>query len=237
MIGLLPKWLSRVLLPVMFVFTLLSHSLTLLIPDYHSLLSNALSKLIPGVRPPYTELVDLKRQNTSLKQKNKALHKQLSNQASKNKASKAVSQKIAKRLIRNVTVNTGSVLVESFPYLGVGTLIGVTAMDVNDACETMKDINNMLANIGQEPDKHSASEICSYTDKIPSPQRIADYWEHSTSALKDAAERKQNQIKEHVGNFKHDLGGFMGYLVERSKARWQKVMGFIKYLMFEHSWI
>lgn len=225
------------MLPAMFIFTLISHSLTLVMPDYQSLLSNALSKFIPDIRTPYSEITDLKRENTSLKKENKALNNKLSNHIAKSKASKEVSQKIAKRLIRNVSINTGSILVESVPYLGVGTLIGVTAMDVNDACETMKDVNTILSNIGQEPDQLSTSEICSYTDQIPSPDMIANYWEQSTSNLKAAAAKKQNEVKEHIGTFHHDLGGFLAHLVERSKARWHKVMGFIKYLMFEHSWI
>lgn len=237
----IPAFIRRLLLPVIFIFTLISHTFTLFIPDYHSLLANSLSKLIPDIRTPYSEIADLKSKNTQLKNKNLELNKdndelkkKYTDQTAKNKASKQISKDIASRLLRNVSINTSSVLVESVPYLGVGTIIGVTAMDINDACNTMKDVNRILKNIGEEPDINTATKICKFKEKIPSREQIANYWENKTKTLKAAAERQQNKVKEHVGDIKHDLGGFIDHLIERSKARWKQIIDFIMYLIFEY---
>jgi hypothetical protein len=37
---------------------------------------------------------------------------------------------------------------EAVPYIGVGTMLAVTAMDIKDACDTMKDMDNLLIALG-----------------------------------------------------------------------------------------
>ncbi len=178
MIGFLPKCISRLLLPTIFVFTLISHSLTLLIPDYHSFLAQSLSKIVPNIRSPYTEIDDLKNK-----------------QAQRGKVSKKVSQNISKRLLRNVSVNTGSVLVESVPYVGISTVIAVTAMDVKDACDTMKDMNTILSNLGEEGEQQSMTEICSYADRIPDSETIRRHWKENTQAIQVAASTTAEELE------------------------------------------
>lgn len=193
------------------------------------------------MRLPYSEIADLKKEkgmltkeNKKLKSKNVAINNKYTKLKNNIKASKGISTKIAKRLIRNVSMNTGSVLVESVPYWGIGTVIGVTAMDVNDACNTMKDVNSILTKLGETADTNSVSTICSYADRIPNPQAVATYLDQSTDQLKKASHTKMNEVSKHVGDFNYHLGGFIDHVVTRTKKRWENTKGFLKYLIFEY---
>ena len=53
------------------------------------------------------------------------------------------SKRLAIRSATNVSRNVSSVFAEAIPIVGTGIMLGVTAWDVHDACETLKDINEL----------------------------------------------------------------------------------------------
>lgn len=65
------------------------------------------------------------------------------------KTAKEVATAVNGRLAKGVARNTAAIPAESLPYVGIGVTLSVTALDIYDACETMKDINGLLVLLGQ----------------------------------------------------------------------------------------
>ena len=217
----------RLILPIALISTLASHGLTLLLPNYHALLTNALSHVMPNINAHNKNLDKLKKDNAKLKDKNKALDRRLTKHST---ATTKFTDKLKTRLVRNVAVNTGSVLTESIPLYGAAVVVGVTAMDVTDACSTMNDINELLREVGQEPDIGQASKVCSSIDKIPSAKEIAEYWFSGVATLKSDTTARLQSLQTKVDASRIELGGFLHYLKEEVKLKWTKVIIWLKTL-------
>ena len=104
--------------------------------------------------------------NSPIKQ-NEALKTRLEAQRLK---VKNVSQRIVKRTARNVTTNVSSVLGEAIPYLGVATVIAVTALDVKDGCDTVRDINEMSKSLEIDSIDDTENSVCGM--KVPTVNDI-----------------------------------------------------------------
>lgn len=59
--------------------------------------------------------------------------------------------KLAARTVKGAVRNASGVLTEAIPYVGVAAMLAITAADLNDACDTMKDINALHDTIGLAP--------------------------------------------------------------------------------------
>lgn len=62
---------------------------------------------------------------------------------------KRFSTRLAQRTVVNVTRNVSSIPGEAIPIIGTTLVVGVTAWDVYDACETMKDIKQLQSGFEQ----------------------------------------------------------------------------------------
>lgn len=63
-------------------------------------------------------------------------------------ATKKISSKLAARSVRNAGRNVTSSVAESIPWIGAAFVAGEVAWDVYDACETMKDANELNSIFG-----------------------------------------------------------------------------------------
>lgn len=63
-------------------------------------------------------------------------------------ATKKISSKLAARSVRNAGRNVTSSFAESIPWIGAAVVAGEVAWDVYDACETMKDANELNSVFG-----------------------------------------------------------------------------------------
>ena len=73
-------------------------------------------------------------------------HKALKNRT------KYTMRKIARRTVSSVSRNLASSVSESIPYIGVSAVIISLALDIDDACETMKDIDDLEAILSPHED-------------------------------------------------------------------------------------
>ena len=244
---------KRTFLPLSLLAVLASHGLTLFIPNYHTLLANTLSKMVPDIRSPWTEIDDLTRRNSGLKEHNQKLttsNKKLTTKnseltTSNKKLSRKLdavaetptkfndfSKKLSARIVRNIGINTSSVLVESVPVYGTAIVIGVTAMDINDGCNTMNEMNELLVQLDQEPDTSGANKVCAYKNALPSRTDITQYWSQSIVNLKaDTAARAQS-LKQYTTDTNANLGGFIDHLVNDIKSKWAKFIQKVSELIF-----
>ncbi|MEI6270513.1 MAG: hypothetical protein WCP01_16680 [Methylococcaceae bacterium] len=56
---------------------------------------------------------------------------------------KKISPRIARRAILNAAKNLSSVPLEALPLGGLAAMLALTASDINDDCQTMKDLNEL----------------------------------------------------------------------------------------------
>ena len=78
------------------------------------------------------------------------------------------TKRLALRSVTNAARNVSSVFAEAIPVVGTGIMLGVTAWDVIDACDTIKDINE-LNSVFEHPQEDS-SKVCGM--KVPTQQEV-----------------------------------------------------------------
>lgn len=75
-----------------------------------------------------------------------------------------ISGRVARRAALNATKNVGAVAVEAVPVIGVAAMLALTASDLYDDCQTLKDMNELNITFGQS--KHEdETTICGL--KVP----------------------------------------------------------------------
>ncbi|PSJ16433.1 hypothetical protein [Nitrosomonas supralitoralis] len=120
--------------------------------------------------------------------------KLISGSARKSAAVQKVSQRIASRSIAGATRNIASLPGETIPILGTTLIIGVTAWDILDSCEDLKDLNKLNSAF-----KHPLEDqdvVCGI--EIPTKEEVmAEVKENWRKAYKNAA-IEINKIEERV---------------------------------------
>lgn len=117
----------------------------------------------------------LRRQNARLIDLADALrNEQVVYRGKKMLAAKAVSNH-ASRVSRRITVsslrNAGSMAAEAMPFIGAAAIVGVTALEMHDACEALKDVQelNTAFNPGSAPSEETQT-VCSI--EMPSREEL-----------------------------------------------------------------
>ena len=82
---------------------------------------------------------------------------------------KKIANRVSKRTIRNITTNLAAVPAESIPFLGMATILAITAMDLKDACDDMKDMDE-LKGIFSTSDGEQADKVCGL--RVPSKDEV-----------------------------------------------------------------
>ena len=106
--------------------------------------------------------------------------KQRKTSAAVRKTTRRVAHRVAKATARS----TSSIAAESIPYLGIGVIVGVTALELHDACETMKDLHALDVAFNPEA-ANDANEVCGQA--VPTKGEIIDSVMESPSKAWNAA--------------------------------------------------
>ena len=110
------------------------------------------------------------------------------------KALKEVAGTVRNRLAKGVARNAASVPAESIPYVGIGVVLSMTALDIHDACSTMKDINGLLRMLGQGEEN---SDVCG--TKLPTPDEVVaslkTNWKSSMEQARQQARAVQTGVQ------------------------------------------
>ena len=78
------------------------------------------------------------------------------------------SKRLALRSATNAARNASSVVAEALPVFGTAFMLGVTALDLRDACETLKDLN-ALNSVFDHP-QEDYTQVCGM--KVPSKDEV-----------------------------------------------------------------
>lgn len=110
------------------------------------------------------------------------------------KQAKTTVEAVHQRLAKGVTRNLTALPAESIPYLGLVVTIGVTSLDIYDACQTMKDFNALLNMMGQGAVN---PELCG--QKVPSLDQVLidakTKWRESYIRVRDEAKVPVPEIR------------------------------------------
>jgi hypothetical protein len=108
---------------------------------------------------------------------------------------KLVAGRVRARLVTGVARNAGSVPAESVPYLGIGVILSMTALDLYDACQTMKEFNELLLRLGQGVE--SVEAVCGV--KVPTKEQVVANlgatWRKSYEDARKAAADAKAQVQ------------------------------------------
>lgn len=80
--------------------------------------------------------------------------------AGKLATAKGISNRIARRVLKNVSYNVSSVLGEAVPYIGAATVVAVTALDIKDGCDTVRDLNALVRSLDPTATPEPEEPIC-----------------------------------------------------------------------------
>ena len=75
-------------------------------------------------------------------------HQQYSKKIQQEKAIQKISSRVSKRTARGALRNVATMPAEVLPFIGLGVVVGVTALEIKEACETMKDLDELNQLIG-----------------------------------------------------------------------------------------
>jgi hypothetical protein len=141
-----------------------------------------------------TEL-DLDGERVKVKQTSLDLQNVKAKQLIDAKEAKLVAGRVGERLAKGVARSVGSVPAESVPYLGVGVILSMTALDLYDACQTMKEFNELLLKLGQGVESQEA--VCGM--KLPTKQEVVANlgatWRKSYEDARAAAADAKAQVQ------------------------------------------
>lgn len=102
------------------------------------------------------------------------------------KQAKATVEAVHRRLAKGVSRNVAALPSESIPYLGLGVTLAVTSLDIYDACQTMKDFNDLLRMMEQGEEK---PDLCG--QKVPTLDQVLAStrveWRSSVQRVADEA--------------------------------------------------
>ena len=117
---------------------------------------------------------------TNLNQKNNGLVKQA---ATQKRAVGAITNRLAKRTRRGAIRNIVAVPAEALPVAGALVVVGVTGLELKDACQTMNDLAEL--NTLMEQDRHADNgTVCGL--KLPTVKEVKERTSTSPGAVWDA---------------------------------------------------
>lgn len=119
-------------------------------------------------------------EHKALQVENKAHIKKSFDQAS---TAKSISARLATRSTANAARNLSSVPAETVPVVGTAIVLAVTAWDLNDACETLKDLNELNEKFEHPPVSHT--KVCGM--KVPTQEEALSQIKGNWQAIYDKA--------------------------------------------------
>jgi hypothetical protein len=90
----------------------------------------------------------------------------------RNKSVKKYGNKIVKRTARTTAKSIASIPLESLPYIGVATILTVTAYEIKSACDNKKDMDSLYSELGFLDNEETSAfdDVCNL--KTPSKEDI-----------------------------------------------------------------
>ena len=178
-ISFLFKTISGLVLTAVIIGSL-ALNLTMFLWSTGALAVSAAFSNLTGVTSVVRGLADA---NDILQKKNTKLIAKQANSAANKRIVGELSEKIAKRTNRSAARNIISMPAESLPWIGLTTVVGVTALEIYDACATMEDMQEINRILGTSA-TIDADTTCGM--KVPTREDVIASIEKSPQAAYEA---------------------------------------------------
>ncbi|GEM_PF-1400791 len=233
--------LKNITIFLVIILSLSTNVLLITSSGFHSLAVSFLEKLTFNtltINSPYKKQKLLEAENKRLKTKNRKLaaknrlfiktnkrlrstnRKLISDRLARLKRTalaRKVIQRIARRTMRDVAIDIGSMVGEATPYIGISFVVASTALDLKDGCDTIRDINKVLRNLEGENELVDENKVCGM--KVPTTEELVQ-------KIKETVGGTLHQSKENIRNLYNStyeaLGGTIYYSKEYMKEKSQK---------------
>jgi hypothetical protein len=159
---------------------------------------------------PVTKARRIQAENGEIKKMNRELLEKQGIQTIKVLEARKISKGIAERVANNVAKNVASIPTEAVPYLGAAVVVTVTALDVKDGCDTVRDVNEMMKILEVEPTDVDEREVCGI--KVPSSEEILSSIKQDIGGTIYSAKER---TKENAQKFYDDLGGTLNEMFNK----------------------
>lgn len=113
-----------------------------------------------------------------------------------------VAKGVIKRSAKNAAKNVSSIIGEAIPYLGTALIVSVTADDVIDACDTIRDMNEMAALLETETAIDQQNTVCG-TKVLTADEVMTSVKQNLGTSISQV----QEQTKESARGFYEAVGG------------------------------
>lgn len=98
------------------------------------------------------------------------------------------STRVSRRMATAAARNAGSVAAEAIPIAGIAVIVAVTAWDIHDSCETMKDLHALDLAFNPQADRDpEITEVCGMT--VPTRDEVWAAVRSSPGAAWDMAQQ------------------------------------------------
>lgn len=150
------RWTKRLLLLVLIAGLLATNVLTLTSATFHAMMYGLLSAL------PVERFI--KDSPTARHKKLAAQNRQLANRKTMvQQKAKLTKSRIFTRSRNMVARNAAQIPAATLP-IGIGLVIATTALDIKDACDTSREIDDLILALDLEVDSEDSSTICNPPD-------------------------------------------------------------------------
>lgn len=169
------KVIRRILSGLLIVILLTTNILAVTSSAFNEILHGLLS-YTPAKQyldnSPTAKKRKLEAENSKIKQRNSSLINEQKRHKVKLAKARQISQRVTKRVARNVAKNVAAIPTEAIPYFGVAAVVTITALDVKDGCDTVRDVNQMMEILEFDRTDTDEQEVCGIA--IPSAEEVLE---------------------------------------------------------------
>ncbi len=117
----------------------------------------------------------------------------------RNQAVELTADSISKRAVKTSSRSVSSMAGEALPYLGTAVIVGVTALELKDLCDTIKDMTELKRSFNPEL-QHAEDETTVCSMKVPSKEEL---WETAKASpeMAWAAAKDATPTLEDIQNY------------------------------------
>lgn len=162
MLGL-GRWTRRLAVLGLVLALLALNVATLTVASVNAAVTGALTA-VTGLQ---TVAGSLRTEKTALAQKTARLGKKATRlenaaraQAAARARSRAIVTRVQRRIALGATRNVGSVAAESLPMAGIAVILGITALELKEACDTTRDLEALAVELGDPAPPADSATVC-----------------------------------------------------------------------------
>ncbi len=187
MLGAMGTNLRRAIILLAFIGLIALNIATLVSSVVYDLLYKGLSSM------PIAAMSDLLANSPTEKNKRKTAKLEKKHADIKEKV-EMKSSSIKKRTVKITVLNVSSVAAEAIPYIGIGVILAVTALEVKAACDNMKDMDELVQSLEIEPNQEETSTVCGL--KLPSIEDLKPNLSFDFDKYKSKLDELYDDVKE-----------------------------------------